>query len=251
MSNTIGYVHSLESFGLVDGPGVRFVVFLQGCNLRCKFCHNPETWSCKSKTVEKWTAEKLFERIYRYRKYWAKNGGITVSGGEPLLQIDFMIKFFELAKQHNIHTAVDTAGQPFDDSNPEWMEKFKKLMSMTDLVILDLKEMDSEKHKKLTGFDNANILRMARWLSANRKKMWIRHVLIPGITDDPTGLEDMYKFISELNTVDRVEVLPYHTLGLIKWDKLELKYPLEGVPTPTKEQVETAQKILHTADYLN
>lgn len=159
MADTIGYVHSLESFGLVDGPGVRFVVFLQGCNLRCKFCHNPETWSCKGKNVEEWTAEKLFERIYRYRKYWAKNGGITVSGGEPLLQMDFMIELFEIAKKHNVHTAIDTAGQPFDDNNPEWMDKFKKLMSMTDLVILDLKEMDPEKHKSLTGFDNANILK--------------------------------------------------------------------------------------------
>ena len=250
MADTIGYVHSLESFGLVDGAGVRFVVFLQGCNLRCKFCHNPETWSCKGKNVEEWTAEKLFERIYRYRKYWAKNGGITVSGGEPLLQMDFMIELFEIAKKHNVHTAIDTAGQPFDDSNPEWMDKFKKLMSMTDLVILDLKEMNPEKHKNLTGFDNANILKMARWLSDNRKKMWLRHVLVPGLTDDTTGLEEMHKFISELNTVDRVEILPYHTLGLMKWEELKMKYPLEGVPVPTKEQVEEAQKILHTADYL-
>lgn len=242
----IGYIHSLESFGLVDGPGVRFVVFLQGCSMRCKFCHNPETWHSGG---EEWTPKKLYERILRYRKYWAKNGGITVSGGEPLLQMDFVTELFKLAKADGVHTTIDTAGQPFSDDT-EWMQRFSELMSVTDLVMLDLKEMDPVGHKALTGFDNSNILKMAECLSGNDKAMWIRHVLVPDLTDDVNDLEEMYKFISRLKTVERVEVLPYHTLGIIKWESIGIKYPLEGVPTPTKEQIELAEKILHTADYL-
>lgn len=243
--NITGYVHSLESFGLVDGPGVRFVVFLQGCAMRCKFCHNPETWHSGG---EEWTAEKLFQKIYRYHNYWKNNGGITVSGGEPLLQIDFVTELFSLAKSNGVHTALDTAGQPFSD-NPVWIDKFKKLMSVTDLVILDLKEMDNDKHKSLTGYENSNILKMAQWLSDNGHSMWIRHVLVPGLTDDAEGLEKMHQFISSLKTVECVEILPYHTLGLIKWQNMGLKYPLEGVPTPTQEEVKTAEEILHIADY--
>lgn len=243
--NNIGYVHSLESFGLVDGPGVRFVVFLQGCAMRCKFCHNPETWQSGG---EEWTAEKLYKQICRYRRYWAKNGGITVSGGEPLLQIDFVTELFKIAKAEGVHTAIDTAGQPFSDDS-EWMERFKKLMSVTDLVLLDLKAMDKTGHKNLTGFDNSNILKMARWLSDNGKSMWIRHVLVPDLTDDEDDLKKIHSFISELKTVERVEVLPYHTLGVMKWESMGMNYPLDGVPTPTKEQIDTAEKILHTADY--
>lgn len=244
-SNIKGYVHSLESFGLVDGPGVRFVVFLQGCAMRCQFCHNPETWQSGG---EEWIPEKLYEKIYHYHNYWKNNGGITVSGGEPLLQIEFVTRLFELAKKNNVHTALDTAGQPFSD-NPEWMDKFRKLMSVTDLVILDLKEMDNDKHKHLTGHKNSNILEMAQWLSDNGHTMWIRRVLVPGLTDDTDDLKRMYKFISELKTVERVEILPYHTLGKIKWDNMGIKYPLEGVPVPTKEQIEKAEKILHISNH--
>lgn len=243
--NITGYVHSLESFGLVDGPGVRFVVFLQGCAMRCKFCHNPETWKSGG---EEWTAEKLYERVYRYHKYWKNNGGITVSGGEPLLQMEFVTELFRLAKKDGVHTAIDTAGQPFSDDS-QWLESFKELMSVTDLVILDLKEMDAEKHKSLTGFDNANILKMAQWLSDNGHSMWIRHVLVPNLTDDADGLQKMHEFISGLKTVERVEILPYHTLGIMKWNSLGIKYPLENTQVPTKEQIETAEKILHTSDY--
>lgn len=246
-SNIKGYVHSLESFGSVDGPGVRFVVFLQGCALRCKFCHNPETWHSGG---EEWNASDLFQKVYRYRNYWGKDGGITVSGGEPLLQIDFLIEFFKLAKQKGIHTAIDTAGQPFSD-NPEWLAKFEKLMEYTDLVILDLKMMDSEGHKALTGKDNSNILSMAQWLSGHNKAMWIRHVLVPDLTDDVNDLENMHRFISELKTVKKVEILPYHILGLAKWISLGIDYPLDGVPTPTKEQIAVVNEILHTADYQN
>ncbi|MBQ9673903.1 MAG: pyruvate formate lyase-activating protein [Ruminococcus sp.] len=240
-----GYVHSLESFGSVDGPGVRFVVFLQGCAMRCQFCHNPETWEGRGK---QWTAKDLYNKVKNYRKYWGKTGGITVSGGEPLLQMGFVTEFFKYAKQQGIHTAIDTAGQPFSE-NPQWLERFENLMQLTDLVLLDLKDMDETAHKKLTGVSNKNILKMARWLSDHGKPMWIRHVLVPGLTDREDDLNSMHEFISSLKTVERVEVLPYHTLGLFKWDNLGIDYPLKGIPSPTEEQVERANKLLHTDKY--
>jgi pyruvate formate lyase activating enzyme len=240
-----GYVHSLESFGSVDGPGVRYVVFLQGCTMRCKFCHNPETWAGKG---EEWTAQDLFNKVKRYKNYWGKNGGITVSGGEPLLQMDFVTEFFKLAKAMGVHTTIDTAGQPFSD-DPQWLEKFSELMAVTDLVLLDLKEMNEEGHKDLTGVGNSNILKMAQWLSDNGKHMWIRHVLVPNVTDDEKDLEEMSSFIASLKTVDRVEVLPYHTLGLFKWDNLGIEYPLKDVPAPTAAEIQKAEKILHTDEY--
>ena len=184
--NPIGYVHSLESFGSVDGPGVRFVVFLQGCALRCKYCHNPETWAAEG--GEEWPAEKLFQRVYRYRNYWGKKGGITVSGGEPLRQMEFLTAFFELARSKGVHTALDTAGQPFRPDDPDYLAGFDRLMKSTSLVILDLKEIDPERHRQLTGKDNANILAMARHISDLGIPLWIRHVLVPGLTDDEEGL---------------------------------------------------------------
>ena len=201
---TLGYVHSLESFGSVDGPGVRFVVFLQGCALRCKYCHNPETWA---EGGEPWTAEALFQRVWRYRNYWGKKGGITVSGGEPLRQMEFLTAFFELARSKGVHTALDTAGQPFRPDDPAYLADFDRLMKSTSLVILDLKEIDPERHRKLTGKDNANILAMARHISDLGVPLWIRHVLVPGLTDDEEGLRKTADFIRSLKTVQRVENL--------------------------------------------
>lgn len=235
-----GYVKSIETFGSVDGPGVRFVAFLGGCNMRCKFCHNPETWK---KDGEEYTPRELFDRAVKYKSYWKKDGGITVSGGEPLLQMDFITELFSLAKSKGVNTSVDTAGQPFSTA-PEYIEKFEKLMEVTDLVILDLKEMDEKKHIALTGVTNLNILQMARWLSDNGKHMWIRHVLVPGITDDIQGLKDMRDFIDTLNNVDRVEILPYHTLGISKWHDLGIKYELEEIVPPDKDQIKIAEQIL-------
>ena len=235
-----GHVHTLETFGLVDGPGVRTVIFLKGCRLRCKYCHNPDTWSGEG---ELFTAEQLFERVKRYKPYWKNNGGITVSGGEPLLQADFVTELFTLAKRAKIHTALDTAGEPFS-LDKEYLEGFDRLMSVTDLVLLDLKLMDEKGHVELTGRGNRNILEMARYLSDKGKKMWIRHVLVPGVTDDEEELKEERRFIDTLKTVERVEVLPYHTLGLIKWKELGLEYPLEGVPVPTDEQVKRAEELL-------
>ena len=248
-----GRVHSLETFGLVDGPGVRFVVFLQGCRMRCKFCHNPETWDLNA--GELWTAKDLFDRAYRYKTYWMKsgklNGGITVSGGEPLLQIDFVTEFFKLAKEKNIHTTLDTSANPFT-REPEFLAKFDELMKYTDLVMLDIKNIDKKGHKDLTGWDVDNILDCAKYLDEIGKDMWIRHVLVPdtfstgelSFSDRDEQLEELAKFIETLNHVTRVEVLPYHRLGIQKWEKLNIPYKLEGVEPPSKERIENARKIL-------
>ncbi|MDO5377403.1 MAG: pyruvate formate-lyase-activating protein [Clostridia bacterium] len=241
----IGYVHQLESFGSVDGPGVRFVVFMQGCAMRCRYCHNPETWAAGGKT---WTAQELFDRVRRYRNYWGKQGGITVSGGEPLLQTEFVTALFGLARAEGIHTALDTAGQPFVQE-AAYLEKFDALMDVTNLVILDLKEIDERRHRALTGHTNANILAMARYVAARGIPLWIRHVLVPGLTDDEQGLRRMQAFIDTLDSVERVEVLPYHTLGLQKWRKLRMDYSLEGVRTPTEEEMRRAQELLQTRKY--
>lgn len=236
-----GNIHSLESFGLVDGPGVRFVIFLQGCPMRCQYCHNPETWSLSG--GEEWTAKQLLEKACRYKRYWKENGGITISGGEPLLQIDFVTEFFTLAKQQGIHTTIDTSGNPFR-TEASFLKKFDQLTEVTDLFILDIKEMDEEKHKKLTSQSNRNILEMAHYLSEHGKDMWIRHVLVPGLTDGEKELIMLRDFIDELKTVQRVEILPYHTLGEFKWEKLNAEYPLKGVPTPTEDEVKKAEEIL-------
>lgn len=241
MESFKGNIHSLESFGSVDGPGIRFVVFLQGCAMRCKYCHNPETRAMDGGT--EYTAQELSQKALRYRTYWGKDGGVTVSGGEPLLQIDFLIEFFSLLKEHGVHTAIDTSGHPFS-SDSQFLAKFDKLLKYTDLVILDLKESDCARHKDLTGFPNDNIFDMARYLSDKGIAMWVRHVLVPSLTDSEDSLLALRSFIASLKTVQRIEVLPYHTLGISKWEKLGLTYPLMEIPTPTSEEIERAKKIL-------
>ena len=248
----IGRVHSVESFGLVDGPGVRYVIFLQGCAMRCQFCHNPDSWETGNPAAETTDAETLIERALRYKKYWGKDGkrgGITVSGGEPLRQMDFLTKFFQLARAKGVHTALDTAGQPFQPDDPAYLAAFDTLMASTSLVILDLKEIDPERHRQLTGKDNANILAMARHISDLGIPLWVRHVLVPGLTDDEEGLRKTADFIRSLKTVQRVEVLPYHTLGLFKWQKLGISYPLPDAVPPTAEQVRRAEELLEVAKY--
>ena len=236
-----GRVHSIESFGLVDGPGVRSIAFMQGCNLRCRYCHNPDTWVKTGGT--EWEAESLFRKLYRFKPYWKKNGGITVSGGEALLQMEFVTDLFSIAKEHQVHTALDTSGGPFR-TDPDYLESFQKLMDVTDLFILDMKEMDPERHKALTGQDNRNILAFARYLSAHKKPMWIRHVLVPGLTDSRESLEALYNFLRELKSVERVEIHPYHTMGVHKWEALGIPYSLKDVLPPTEEEVRRAEEIL-------
>ena len=248
MEDFKGLVHSIETFGAADGPGMRFVVFMQGCNMRCKYCHNPETWAhgCDKWKAQEWTAKDLLDKALRYKNYWGKNlekGGITVSGGEPLLQIEFVTEFLRLAKENGVHTAIDTAGQPFC-TDQEYLASFDKLMGYCDLVMLDLKVFDSKLHKELTGYPNENILAMARYLSDIKKPVWIRRVLVPGITDTEKDLADTKNFINSLASVEKVELLPYHTLGLFKWEKLGIKYPLDGVRAPDGEELEKAKNIL-------
>ncbi len=238
-----GYVHSLESFGSVDGPGVRYVIFLTGCAMRCQFCHNPDTW--KMQTGTPYTVDELLNKALKYRSYWAKEGGITVSGGEPLLQIDFLTELFKKAKAQGVHTTLDTSGNPFTREEP-FFSKFRELMKYTDLVMLDIKHIDDEQHKILTGCTNQNILDMARYLSDTKKPVWIRHVLVPERSDYDEYLIKLDEFIQSLENVERVEVLPYHTLGAYKWDELGYEYELKGIEQPSVERVENANKLLHT-----
>lgn len=241
MEQIKGYIHSMESFGSADGPGVRYLIFLKGCNMRCKYCHNPDTWA-RGGAIEM-TPEEVLNQALRYKRYWGKKGGITVSGGEALLQIDFLIELFRQAKEKGIHTCLDTAGNPFGRQAP-FFDKFTELMKYTDLVMLDIKHIDPQAHQNLTGHTNENILDMARILSDMKIPVWIRHVLVPGVTDDEASLRQLRQFLDTLNDVERVEVLPYHTLGVFKWKELGLDYALEGVEPPTIEQIDKAREIL-------
>ena len=238
-----GYVHSLESFGSVDGPGVRYIIFLTGCAMRCQFCHNPDTWDMKKGTL--YTTDELLEKAMKYRSYWKNDGGITVSGGEPLLQIDFLTELFRKAKANGIHTTLDTSGNPFTREEP-FFSKFNELMKYTDLVMLDIKHIDDEQHKILTGCTNKNILDLARYLSDIKKPVWIRHVLVPERSDYDEYLIKLDEFIQSLDNVQKVEVLPYHTLGAYKWDELGYEYKLKGIDPPSVERVENANTRLHT-----
>lgn len=238
-----GYVHSLESFGSVDGPGVRYLIFLTGCAMRCQFCHNPDTWDMTKGT--QYTADELLDKAEKFRTYWADKGGITVSGGEPLLQIDFLTELFRKAKERGINTCLDTSGNPFTREDP-FFGKFQELMKYTDLIMLDIKHIDDEQHKILTGCTNQNILDMANYLSEINKPVWIRHVLVPERSDYDEYLVKLDEFIKTLHNVQKVEVLPYHTLGAYKWDELGYDYPLKGIDPPTPERVANANKLLHT-----
>lgn len=242
-SKILGRVHSLESFGSVDGPGVRYVIFLQGCRMRCKFCHNPDTWDTNAPNAQSYTAEDLLQKALRCKGYWGKRGGITVSGGEPLLQIDFLLELFQKAKAQGVHTCIDTAGNPFICQEPIY-SKFLALMEVTDLLLVDVKEMNPKRHKALTGVPRGNTLEMLRCLDMLKKPVWIRHVLVPGVTDFDEDLLALRAFLDTLQNVERVEVLPYHTMGIFKWEKLGLSYPLEGIAPPDRERVENAKRIL-------
>lgn len=231
-------IHSFESLGTVDGPGVRFVIFMQGCPMRCKYCHNPDTWELNA--GKDYSAEEAAQRALKYKRYFKNRGGVTVSGGEPLLQIDFLIGLFTLLKQEGVHTCVDTSGVCFDQSD----ERYEKLLAVTDLFLLDVKHIDDTAHRALTGRSNAAPLAFARYLSKRNKPVWVRHVLVPGLTDDDAALRRLREFLNTLTNVEKVEVLPYHTMGEVKYKKLGISYPLAGVTPPEKERVANAVRIL-------
>lgn len=242
----VGYVHSTESFGAVDGPGIRFVVFVQGCNMRCQFCHNPDTW--KKNVGTEMTSDEILKMALPYRQFWGKKGGITLSGGEILVQIEFAIELFTKCKQLGINTCLDTCGQPFTRREP-FFSQFKKLMEVTDILLVDIKHINSDEHRKLTGYRNENILDMCQYLSDIGKPVWIRHVLIPQRTDFDNYLKQLGDYIKTLKNVKKVEVLPYHTLGVPKYHEMGIKYPLEGIEPPTPDRVKNAEQLLHVADY--
>ena len=237
----LGNIHSTETFGSVDGPGVRFLIFMQGCPMRCRYCHNADTWNPNGGT--QMTADALLDRAERYRGYWGSEGGITVSGGEPLMQLDFLLELTQKAKQRGIHTCVDTSGQPFSRREP-FFSKFCKLLGSVDLFLVDIKHIDSDAHRRLTKHPNDNILDMLTFLSEQHKPVWIRHVLVPGVTDDDEALRRTRAFIDTLSNVQKVEVLPYHSMGAYKWKALGLDYTLDGVQPPDSERVRNAEQIL-------
>ena len=237
MEQKIARIHSFESFGAVDGPGIRYVIFMQGCSLKCKYCQNRDTWDVNGGM--EYTSDELIAKISRYKNYFTvSGGGVTVSGGEPLLQTPFLIEFFTKLKFLGIHTAIDTSGS-FSIT-----EDMKKLIDLTDLFLLDIKCINDEICKDLTGVSNKKELEFARYLSKNNKDIWIRQVLVPGYTDKEDDLKKLKEFISELNTVRKVEILPYHDLGKFKWSELGCKYELEGVPPATSQDVNRAKQIL-------
>ena len=240
-TETMLRVHSVESFGSVDGPGIRFVIFLKGCAMRCQYCHNPDTWDRAGGNLR--SVDDVLSQALRYRSYWGEKGGITVSGGEALLQIQPLTELFHKAKDLGINTCLDTSAQPFSRKDGRF-SAFEALMKYTDLVLLDIKHIDNDAHKRLTGWENENILDCARYLSDIHKPVWIRHVLVPGINDDDESLHKLRSFIDTLSNVERVEVLPYHDLGVYKWEQLGIPYKLTDVKPPTEESVLHARKIL-------
>ena len=233
-----GYYHSIESFGTVDGPGIRLVLFLQGCPLRCLYCHNPDTWEpSKNKAI---TADEVIEK-YLKNKSFLKNGGITVSGGEPLLQIDFLIELFRKCKEKDIHTALDTSGIVYNEKEPKFME----LIKYVDLVLLDIKHINNEKHIELTAVPNIQILKFLEFLYQNNIKVWIRHVLVKDYTNDKESLIKLGKLLSNYSNISNIDVLPFHQLGSNKYEKLNLEYKLKDHPETTKEEALEARKIIY------
>ena len=238
----IGRVHSIESFGTVDGPGIRYVVFMQGCPMRCLYCHNPDTWDIKA--GKEMSATEVIAGYDKNREFYS-GGGITVTGGEPLLQIDFLCELFRLAKQRGIHTCIDTSGITYNPQNDEYMQRLDELMGLTDLVMLDIKQIDPEKHKRLTGMSNAAVIAFAEYLEQKHVPVWIRHVVVEGYTDDERDLFALGELIGGLKSVKALDVLPYHNMGESKYAELGLDYALKGLkPLANGSALRAKQRIL-------
>lgn len=240
--NMNGNIHSIETFGTVDGPGIRYVIFTQGCLLRCQFCHNADTWEIG--TGKEMSVSEIMEDLKSYLPFIeSSGGGITVSGGEPLLQLPFLLELFKECKKLGIHTTIDSSGGCYSHS-PHFQAQLKEVLQYTDLILLDLKHIDNAKHKKLTGLTNEHILSFAKYLSDNVVPVWIRHVLVPTISDSEEDLRRLGEFIATLQNVEKIEVLPYHKLGVYKWEALGLEYPLKDIEPPSEETAEWAYGLL-------
>lgn len=237
----LGHIHSIESFGTVDGPGVRMVIFTKGCPMRCQYCHNPDTWDMTG--GEEISVKEILSR-YNSKKSFYRNGGITVSGGEPLLQMKFVTELFKAAKSQKIHTCIDTSGVLFDKDNKKKVKEFNELVKYTDLVLLDIKHIDDDEHKKLTGFSNKNILNFTKFLEEKNVPVCIRHVVVPGITYDERYLFELGKYIGTLKNLKSIDVLAYHDMGKSKYEALGIDYPLKDTPPLSKEDALKAKKII-------
>lgn len=234
-----GYIHSTESFGTVDGPGLRYILFMQGCPMRCLYCHNPDTWATSD--GKEITTKQVLTDFLKNKEFYA-GGGITVTGGEPLMQIDFVTELFKLFKSHNIHTCLDTSGITFNEANKK---KFERLLKYTDLVMLDIKHIDTKKHKALTGHGNENVLAFAMFCEKHNVALWVRYVVVEGLTDSPRDLFDLGKFIGALKNLRALDVIPYHTMGVSKYEQLGIEYPLKNVPAlEIKKAILAKQDIL-------
>ena len=227
-------IHSIETFGTHEGPGIRLVVFLQGCHFRCLYCHNPDTWAMKGGKLI--TVQEIIALLEKELPYFQHKGGLTVSGGEPLIQREALVELFAEAKKRGIHTALDTNGYILDDLA-------KKLLDLTDLVLLDVKHIDSVIHRKLTGSTNEITLKFAKYCEEKNKKIWLRYVLVPTLTDQPTFLHQWGKRFMAYKSIERVEILPYHTLGVYKYKQLRIDYRLNGISPPTERNVRQSQDI--------
>lgn len=239
-----GYIHSIESFGTVDGPGVRMVVFLQGCPMRCLYCHNPDTWEMSQGT--RMSALEIIRQYERNQAFYA-HGGLTVTGGEPLLQVDFLLELFSLAKERSIHTCIDTSGITFRRNDAACCDKLDRLLQLTDLVLLDIKHMDRDRHRALTGHDNVGILAFAQYLNDKQIPVWIRRVIVPGMTDREEELRQLGHLMAGLSNVKALDVLPYHTMGVEKYKALDIPYPLAGVEAASAAEAARARKLILAA----
>lgn len=235
----LGRIHSLESFGTVDGPGIRFVVFLQGCPLRCLYCHNPDTWDPKQSGKYLLSPEELLEEVLRYKSFIAK-GGVTVTGGEPLLQPEFLYEFFSLCKENGIHTALDTSGAIF-------MQAVQNVLDIVDLVLLDVKSIDADQHKELTGVRIDNTLQCLNYLEEKNIPTWIRHVVVPEWTDDDLLLKKMADYLAPYRCIEKVELLPYHNMSIRKYEQLGMEYRLKNILPLSEERLENARYIFRNA----
>ncbi len=233
-----GRIHSIESCGTVDGPGIRYVIFLQGCPMRCQYCHNPDTWSGTGGTTM--TVEEVLKGFYSNAAFY-RSGGVTVTGGEPMLQMEFLIELFKDLKANGVSTCIDTSGVAYRNGDRKFMDQLEELLTLTDLFLLDIKHIRPDKHLELTGVGNENILTFAKYLDRKQKPVWIRHVIIPKVNFYYEYLEELGTFLGSLNNIQSLDVLPYHTMGIHKYESLNIEYPLLGVPDATKEEAAAAR----------